>query len=69
MASKRRKRICIKIEDVSDCETCTRREESEGQMLLTVKCYVISHVTCQECYRTVNILVEASDVQGVFDAR
>ena len=69
MADKRRKRICIKIEDDSDCETCTKRNESEWQMLLMVKCYVISCVTCKECYRTVDILVEASDVQEVFDAR
>lgn len=48
----------ITIEDTSDCGTCTQRDIDAFSMLTSVRCTTLSHVTCQECFRTVDVWVE-----------
>lgn len=49
----------IAIEDDSDCETCTRRNAEDWDMLQAVKCdATLPGVTCPECGREVSILTE-----------
>lgn len=47
----------IVIEDTSDCAACTKREEGELELLVAVKCDLISDVQCPECGRTVAFFV------------
>lgn len=47
------------IEDTSDCETCTKRDEGVLEMLAQVKCDVLQDLQCPECGRTYDLFVQA----------
>lgn len=55
----------IEIEDTSDCETCTKRDEGVLEMLAQVKCDVLTDLQCPECGRTYNLFVHAVDNLGI----
>lgn len=48
----------IKIEDTSDCITCTMRHKAHWELLRRAKVKILNDVSCSECGRKVHILVE-----------
>ena len=51
----------IKIEDDSDCATCTERHKKTFKMLAEVKVGFLDNLQCPECGRSYSLAIEAED--------
>lgn len=50
------------IEDVSDCPTCEDRCNGELEMFAEHKCTLLQDVTCRDCGRVFDLVVEELEV-------
>lgn len=48
----------LEIEDVSDCDSCTERADGTLPMLASVKCKLLTGLTCPDCGRAFALFVE-----------
>lgn len=61
---RRRKKQQPEVEDISDCETCTKRNRDGWELMQEAECKTLGSAFCQECGRQYAVLAREEDCES-----